>query len=70
MVSSIVKSRSYPERDLAVTRISSLSGADARAANAEPLSHTPVSFTHSLIARDARVGTVRHPLTDVHTRWP
>jgi hypothetical protein len=50
VVPNIVKSRSYLERDLAVTRISSLGAADARAAIAEPLSHASVSFTDSLIA--------------------
>ena len=51
VVPNIVKSRSYLERDLAVTRISSLGGEDARAAIAEPLSHASVTFTDTLIDR-------------------
>lgn len=58
MVPSIVKSRSYLERDF-------LSGADARAAIAEPLSQTSVSVTDSLIARDAHVGPVRQASSKV-----
>ena len=51
VVPNIVKSRSYLERDLAVTRISSLNDADARAAIAEPLSRTSITFSESLLTR-------------------
>jgi hypothetical protein len=51
VVPNIVKSRSYLERDLAVTRISSLADGDARAAIAEPLSQTTITFSESLITR-------------------
>jgi len=51
VVPNIVKSRSYLERDLAVTMISSLADGDARAAIAEPLSQTTITFSESLIMR-------------------
>ncbi len=51
VVSNIVKSRSYLERDLVVVRIDNLKPADARAAISNPLRRATVGFSDRLIDR-------------------
>ncbi len=51
VVTNIVKSRSYLERDLVVARIDNLKPADARAAISNPLRRATVSFSDRLIDR-------------------
>ncbi|HUY58763.1 MAG TPA: ATP-binding protein [Solirubrobacteraceae bacterium] len=51
LVPNIVRSRSYLERDLNVSRIDHLAAADARAAITVPLSRSAITFTNDLVDR-------------------